>query len=205
MPPAADERVARKLVGAARWLTVPTVPADLAVERALRRQAVREWNAPLTTERALPLLPVLASIATGLGAVAFGVLLSSGPGGSSEVGAAIGFAALVALLIAECLRTGREARQQRARYTTPDPSALDTYRALAPPSDFRGNLQRLLALLDREDPDERVLSAEVLRELGRFDEALALLAGVEDSPWSATVAREARRGHRFVARVSVRG
>lgn len=151
------------------------------------------------------MLPVLAAIATGLGAVALGLLLSSGTGGGTAVGAAMGFAALVALVIVEVFRSGREARQQRARYTTPDPGVLDTYRALAPPCDFRGNLHRLLALLDREDPDERVLSAEVLRELGRFDEALALLARVVESPWSATVAREARRRHRFVARVPVRG
>jgi hypothetical protein len=37
------------------------------------------------------------------------------------------------------------------------------------------NLERLLNLLDITDPDERLMKAEILRELGRFDEAIQLL------------------------------
>ncbi|MBN1922516.1 MAG: hypothetical protein JW892_14810 [Anaerolineae bacterium] len=37
------------------------------------------------------------------------------------------------------------------------------------------NLEHLLELLDESDPYERIVKAEVLRELGRFDDAIGLL------------------------------
>ena len=37
------------------------------------------------------------------------------------------------------------------------------------------NLERLLDLLDVEDPQERIMKAEVAMDLGRFDKALAIL------------------------------
>lgn len=37
------------------------------------------------------------------------------------------------------------------------------------------NLERLLELLDTSNPDQRLMAAELLRELGRFDDAMRLL------------------------------
>jgi len=44
----------------------------------------------------------------------------------------------------------------------------------------RRNLEALVMLFDDADPDDRLMKAEALRELGRFDEALAALARVND-------------------------
>lgn len=43
------------------------------------------------------------------------------------------------------------------------------------------NAERLLQLLDTGNLDQRLLKVELLRELGRFEEALALLVGVSDN------------------------
>jgi ribosomal protein L7/L12 len=60
------------------------------------------------------------------------------------------------------------------------------------------NLERLLGLLGGS-PDDQILRAEVLRELGRFSQALAVLALI-DSPCARTLAALAERG---VAQVSI--
>jgi hypothetical protein len=43
-------------------------------------------------------------------------------------------------------------------------------------SEQEGNLRRLLQLLDANDPHESLMKAEILRELGDFDECFKLLA-----------------------------
>jgi hypothetical protein len=47
---------------------------------------------------------------------------------------------------------------------------------------IRENLQQLAGLLDEDDPGQRIMKAEILRELGRFDEAKTLLGGVPAGP-----------------------
>ena len=43
------------------------------------------------------------------------------------------------------------------------------------PDKIAANMKKLFAMLDRMQPNQRMLRAELARELGRFDEALALL------------------------------
>lgn len=50
------------------------------------------------------------------------------------------------------------------------------------------NLDRLVAMLDEADPVERAMKAEALRELGRFEEALRLLASDFPEDYRAVVA-----------------
>ncbi len=50
------------------------------------------------------------------------------------------------------------------------------------------NLERLVAMLDEGDPVERVMKAEALRELGRFEEALRLLTSDFPENYAAFVA-----------------
>jgi len=47
------------------------------------------------------------------------------------------------------------------------------------------NLQILSDLLDEENADQRIMKAEILRELGKFDECLRLLAQIFDKIWQA--------------------
>lgn len=61
----------------------------------------------------------------------------------------------------------------------------ETGQMKAPPEDFRTNLTALLALIhsDKAHGDQdRLLTAEIHRELGRFDEAEALLSAPFKSP-----------------------
>jgi hypothetical protein len=44
---------------------------------------------------------------------------------------------------------------------------------------FVRNLEALVPLLDENEPSERLMKAEALREMGRFDEALRLLVQIE--------------------------
>jgi hypothetical protein len=44
---------------------------------------------------------------------------------------------------------------------------------------FLPNLEELVPLLDDNEPRERLMKAEALREMGRFEEALRLLLGIE--------------------------
>ena len=44
----------------------------------------------------------------------------------------------------------------------------------------RENLDALSQLLDKNEPEERVMKAEIMREMGRFDEAVSLLSGSID-------------------------
>lgn len=66
---------------------------------------------------------------------------------------------------------------------------------------FRENLESLLQILDDIDPRDRRLKAEVLRELGRFEEALQLLNEFDESwRWAAVqIAELARAGLTEVA------
>lgn len=54
---------------------------------------------------------------------------------------------------------------------------------------WRSSLDALAALLDERDERARVTKAEVLRELGRFDEALALLGGATSAGYASVVAQ----------------
>ncbi len=64
----------------------------------------------------------------------------------------------------------------------------------------RSNLEALVTLLHAHDPEQRILKAEALRELGRFEEALALLG---ERPGLLTRLRElAARGHAGVVELS---
>ena len=49
------------------------------------------------------------------------------------------------------------------------------------------NMRRLVQLLDTDDPDESLMKAEILRELGQFDECLKLLANPFDERLLQTV------------------
>jgi hypothetical protein len=53
------------------------------------------------------------------------------------------------------------------------------------PGARQANMERLLALLDLREANDRILRVEVLRQLGRFDEALAALqdVGFEQASW----------------------
>lgn len=69
------------------------------------------------------------------------------------------------------------------------------------------NAGALLKLLNPEVGDEGLLQAELLRELGRFAEALAVLAALPDEPeWrrvAARIARLAERGEAAVQRIEL--
>lgn len=54
-------------------------------------------------------------------------------------------------------------------------------------SEQKKNLRRLLHLLDTDDPDEALMKAEILRELGQFEECLKLLANPFDERLLQTV------------------
>ena len=51
-----------------------------------------------------------------------------------------------------------------------------------------GNLEALAGLLDTGDEESRLTKAEIMRELGRYDEAIVLLAGPFDEQLSKAVA-----------------
>ncbi len=64
------------------------------------------------------------------------------------------------------------------------------------------NAAALLEMLDTEVGDEGLLKAELLRELGRFAEALAVLAALPDEPeWRRVSSRISRLAERGVAAV----
>ncbi len=72
------------------------------------------------------------------------------------------------------------------------------------PDETAANMKALFALLDRQAPAERMLRAELARELGRFPEALALLNHDFGEDYAATAAqiRElAEQGKAGVAQV----
>jgi hypothetical protein len=78
------------------------------------------------------------------------------------------------------------ANDARRNHTSPAPRAQEDA------ARFHDNLERLLALLDTKDgPSDRLMRAEVLRELGRFEEALALLG--EELPRNYEHARDVIR------------
>jgi hypothetical protein len=54
-------------------------------------------------------------------------------------------------------------------------------------SEQEDNLRRLLELLDADDPNESLMKAEILRQLGQFDECLKLLANPFDERFLQTV------------------
>lgn len=56
---------------------------------------------------------------------------------------------------------------------------------------FNGNLQALARLLDNENDDDRLLKAELLRELGEFEPAKQILSGVYSDRF-ATIVRQLR-------------
>lgn len=57
------------------------------------------------------------------------------------------------------------------------------------PQEHSQNLSEFASLLSEEDPNQRLMKAEVLRELSRFDEALQLLEGVFPEDYQHAVQR----------------
>lgn len=57
------------------------------------------------------------------------------------------------------------------------------------PQEHIQNLSEFASLLSEEDPNQRLMKAEVLRELSRFDEALRLLEGVFPEDYQHAVQR----------------
>ncbi len=57
------------------------------------------------------------------------------------------------------------------------------------PDDTAANMKALFAMLERNKPDERMLRAELARELGRFPEALQLLNHDFGEDYAATAAQ----------------
>ena len=67
-----------------------------------------------------------------------------------------------------------------------DTLASEDSRALMTPQ-HQANLNALLSLLSEEDPSERIMKAEVFRELGQYRESLWLLSEVpEGLSWAAS-------------------
>lgn len=67
-----------------------------------------------------------------------------------------------------------------------DTLAIEDSKASMTPQ-HQANLNALLSLLGEEDPSERIMKAEVFRELGRYREALWLLSDVpEEVSWAAS-------------------
>lgn len=60
--------------------------------------------------------------------------------------------------------------------------------------EWRPELEALLRLLREDDPLERLCRAELLRQLGRFEEALAALPAIEDDATRRAWAAEIRAG-----------
>jgi len=68
----------------------------------------------------------------------------------------------------------------------------------------QANLECLLALLDENGDSDRIMKAEILRELGRFDEALAKLSTVRQDDHvlvSQKIERFCKEGNTFVKRI----
>ena len=83
------------------------------------------------------------------------------------------------------------ANDQRRRQTKSAPMSLQEIE----------NLEGLAAILDDTESSEKIMKAEIMRELGRFDEALELLAGNTDPESAQAVAaigRLAEAGDRMV-------
>jgi hypothetical protein len=70
----------------------------------------------------------------------------------------------------------------------------------------RENFARLQELLDIHNPSERLMIAEMHREMGNFDAALQLVQDIPDShrAWAETLAAQARQGNRVVQRIPPR-
>ena len=57
------------------------------------------------------------------------------------------------------------------------------------PDQTAANMKALFAMLERNKPDERLLRAELVRELGRFPEALQLINFDFGADYATTAAR----------------
>lgn len=57
------------------------------------------------------------------------------------------------------------------------------------PAEAKENLEALIPLLDDADESDRVMKAEALRELGRFDEAMSVLSTVTSPELARVVSR----------------
>lgn len=90
------------------------------------------------------------------------------------------------------------AANEGLRYLDPPTGAANPFARGKP---GRDNLLRLLPLLDREDPKQRLLLAEALRALELYDEALRLLDGLSATrlgPAANTIRGLARRADPWV-------
>jgi hypothetical protein len=94
----------------------------------------------------------------------------------------------------ELMHVCNHARRRLPPHATPPPvSALE-----------QANLRKLAALLDLRDGEERLLLAEVRRELGDFDAASSLLAGdfpEEVGPAAQRIRQLVADRHRWVSEV----
>lgn len=178
--------------------TTPSRPpeTDPVLERALRRRAWRDHDAVHFQSHAtgLLVLAILASLYLFVGATLW--KLGSLPLALSEFFFA-GLLGVAVVALARCEVRHRRAVARRRGLPLAPPRAEPPYRGAVALADHRGNLERLLELLDLSDPVERVEAAEIHRHLARFDECLALLAALSPSPWVAAVRRRALRRDRF--------
>ena len=72
----------------------------------------------------------------------------------------------------------------------------------------QANLECLISLLDEDEERDRITKAEILRELGRFEEALATLGAVHqgDSPlFARQIERFCKEGDKLVKRIDLDG
>jgi hypothetical protein len=92
-------------------------------------------------------------------------------------------------LDADVANSGERMRYLRMRlwWLGNDPIRKDKEKRLSEP--HLANLRQLADLLSDDDPNQRLMKAEVLRELSRFDDALHVLKRIFPEDYSQAVAR----------------
>jgi hypothetical protein len=65
---------------------------------------------------------------------------------------------------------------------------------------FRENLERLLEILSAESPGQKIMNAEILRELGRFEESIELLKTITENEFAEYIKSLAEKEDKFVHR-----
>ncbi len=176
---------------------------ELDTEVSLRIASWRCSNRPLRAPHETVGIVVLGLIAATYGFLAVRLTELRSPELAVFEGAfGVLFGGVALALIWHEVDTQFERWKQRRRYFAPREAAVtQTYRSTAKAArgDFRANLEKLQTMLDERDRTERLLAAEIARQLGAFDEAICLTSG-DSGAWAKAIRREARAGRRFVAR-----